>query len=91
MRWASRSRLQEVRTGGVPQLRDDPRQPSTLRTHATSVPQPRHVVGRRGATRLDSLNPGIKAEFADKTDDELRDLVKEQYNAWVAATLQVVQ
>lgn len=49
------------------------------------------VVGRRGATRLDSLNPEIKAEFADTTDDELRDLVKEQYNAWVAATLQVVQ
>lgn len=48
------------------------------------------VVGRRGATRLDNLNPGIKAEFADKTDEELRDLVKEQYDAWVAATLQVV-
>ena len=52
---------------------------------------PDTVVGRRGAARLDNLNPDIKVEFADKTDDELRDLVKQQYDNWVAATLQVSQ
>jgi hypothetical protein len=51
---------------------------------------PDTVAGRRGAARLDKLNPEIKVEFADKTDDELRDLVKEQYEEWVMATLQVV-
>lgn len=50
---------------------------------------PNTVVGRRGAARLDELNPEIKVEFADKTDDELRDLVKEQYEEWVMASLKV--
>lgn len=47
--------------------------------------------GRRGAERLDSLNPDIRIEFVDKTDDELQDLVRQQYEEWVAATLKVAQ
>lgn len=50
---------------------------------------PDTVAGRRGSARLDELNPHIKSEFAGKTDDELRDMVGKQYDAWVAATLQV--
>lgn len=46
-------------------------------------------VGRRGAAKLDALNPDIKREFADRSDDELRDMVKQQYDDWVLATLQV--
>lgn len=52
---------------------------------------PDTVVGRRGAARLDNLNPDIKVEFADKTDDELRELVRQQYDDWVLATLKVEQ
>jgi hypothetical protein len=50
---------------------------------------PDTVVGRRGAARLDELNPEIRIEFADATDDELRDLIKQQYEDWATATLEV--
>lgn len=52
---------------------------------------PNTPVGRRGAARMDSLNPAIKTEFADMTDDELRELIKQQYEEWVNATLKVAR
>lgn len=50
---------------------------------------PYTAVGRRGAAKLDQLNPDIALEFAASTDDDLRDVVKQQYEQWVAATLTV--
>jgi hypothetical protein len=43
--------------------------------------------GRRGAAKLDELNPDIKPEFADRSDEELSDLLRQQYEEWVTATL----
>jgi hypothetical protein len=39
--------------------------------------------GRRGAAKLDELNPDIKAEFTDLTDEALRDIVRQHYQDWV--------
>lgn len=45
------------------------------------------AVGRRGANKLDSLNPEIAMEFRGRSDDDLRDIIRNQYEAYIADAL----
>lgn len=45
-------------------------------------------VGRRGAARLDQLNPEIKPEFDGLSDDELQDIIKQHYEQWLTNVLE---
>ncbi|EWT05716.1 hypothetical protein N864_02840 [Intrasporangium chromatireducens Q5-1] len=44
--------------------------------------------GRRNAGRMDAMNPDIKTEFADSSEEDLQAILKADYDAWVAGTVE---